>query len=121
MGCPDAILQAENNPLETANLYATNYCNGTPVNEICGPLAVSNIQGFSAMIYPNPANDIVSVMPSIEGTYSVEVFDFSGRRLMTSTKDFGITELNIENLPAGTYLVRISSGNQSLTEKLVKF
>lgn len=122
MGCPDAILQPENSPLENANLYATTYCNGSPVNETCAPLAVNNIpQGFSAMIYPNPANNIVSVMPSIEGTYSVEVFDFTGRRLLSSTKDFGITELNIEGLGAGTYLVRISSGNQSLTEKLVKF
>jgi hypothetical protein len=73
------------------------------------------------MIYPNPANQIVSVMPSIEGTYSVEVFDFTGRRLLASTKDFGITELNIEGLGAGTYLVRVSTGNQSYTEKLVKF
>jgi poly(3-hydroxybutyrate) depolymerase len=122
MGCPDAELQPENAPLQSVNLYATTYCNGSAVNETCAPLSVYDIpQGYTAMIYPNPANQIVSVMPSIEGTYSVEVFDFTGRRLLVSTKDFGITELNIEGLGAGTYLVRVSSGNQSYTEKLVKF
>jgi poly(3-hydroxybutyrate) depolymerase len=122
MGCPDAELQPENAPLQSVNLYATTYCNGSAVNEICAPLSVNNFtQSYTAMIYPNPANQIVSVMPSIEGTYSVEVFDFTGRRLLASTKDFGITELNIEGLGAGTYLVRVSTGNQSYTEKLVKF
>ena len=122
MGCPDAELQPENAPLQSVNLYATTYCNGSAVNEICAPLSVNNFtQSYTAMIYPNPANQIVSVMPSIEGTYSVEVFDFTGRRLLASTKDFGITELNIEGLGAGTYLVPVSTGNQSYTEKLVKF
>jgi hypothetical protein len=122
MGCPDAILQAENAPLETANLYACNYCNGNAVNEICSPLSViENQNNMSVQIYPNPAGSSVNIVPNIEGSYTVEVFDFTGRKLISTVKDNGITELNIENLSTGTYLVRISSGNQSYTEKLVKF
>jgi para-nitrobenzyl esterase len=122
MGCPDAILQPENAPLQTAFLYATNDCNGNPVTEACSPLSVTENQNkISVQIYPNPAGSSVNIIPNIEDTYSVDVYDFTGRKLISTQNDYGITNLNIESLSAGTYLLRISSGNQSYTEKLVKF
>jgi len=122
LGCPDAELQPENLPLQTAILYPTTYCNGSPVNEICYPLAVNQVQNtLTAFIYPNPSSNVIHVVPSQEGTYSVEIFDFTGRRLQYAVKETGVTEMNISDLNAGTYLIRVSSGGNTYTEKVVKF
>jgi poly(3-hydroxybutyrate) depolymerase len=121
LGCPDAILQAENAPLQTATLYPINYCSGDPVNEVCGgATGVTEINSLEAMIYPNPAQQTVTIVPNTDGAYTVEVFDLTGRKVIESNKDFGMTELNLNGIAAGSYFVRISSGKSSLTQQLIK-
>jgi para-nitrobenzyl esterase len=121
MGCPDASLQPENAPLETAILYPINYCDGSPVNEDCvAPSAVNILNSFEAMIYPNPAQQTVTIVPNTDDAYTVEVFDLTGRSVLSSNKDFGMMELNLNGIAAGSYFVRISSGKASYTKQLIK-
>lgn len=122
LGCSETELQPENAPLETANLYPDTYCNGDPVNESCTPLAISEINNkIEALVYPNPARESVNILPNLQGEYTVELFDFTGRRIQILDNQTGITEINLSDLGIGNYLLRISSGQQSYTEKLVKF
>ncbi len=121
LGCPDAILQAENAPLQTATLYPINYCSGNPVNEVCGgATGVTEINSLEAMIYPNPAQQTVTIVPNTDGAYTVEVFDLTGRKVLSSNKDFGVMELNLNGIAAGSYFVRISSGKSSYTQQFIK-
>ncbi len=70
-------------------------------------------------IYPNPANNIlnVSLSPSLEGQITITVIDVNGAVLFTKTLGSGSTntQINIANLPAGVYFVKIISGNGSET------
>jgi para-nitrobenzyl esterase len=120
LGCTDAILQPENAPAQAVNLYPINYCDGTPVNEVCPTSGISEENILSALIYPNPSKDIIQIIPSINGNYSVEIADYSGRILLTSMNNNSICEMNISSLSAGNYFVKIISGSLSLTQKLIK-
>lgn len=120
LGCTDAALQPENARAQGVNLYPINYCDGSPVNEACQTSGVTELTVFSALIYPNPANNIVHVVPSLEGKYSVEVIDNSGRVLASQMNENSVCELNISQLSAGNYFVRVTSGKFSYTEILVK-
>jgi hypothetical protein len=121
LGCTDAILQPENSPAQAVNLYPIDYCDGTPVDEICPTSSLSEENIFSALIYPNPSTGNIQIIPSIGGNYSVEILDYSGRILVASTDNNSICEMNIHSLSSGNYFVRINSGIYSLTQKLIKF
>jgi hypothetical protein len=121
LGCTDAILQPENSPAQAVNLYPVNYCDGTPVDEVCPTSSLSEENIFSALIYPNPSTGNIQIIPSIGGNYSVEILDYSGRILVASTDNNSICEMNIHSLSSGNYFVRINSGIYSLTQKLIKF
>jgi poly(3-hydroxybutyrate) depolymerase len=121
LGCTDAILQAENTPAQPVNLYPINYCDGTPVNEVCQSSSISELSPLTAFIYPNPASDLVHVVPSVEGSYLVELIDNSGRILMNKMMENTICELDLTSLQAGNYFIRVSSGKQNYTEIMVKY
>ena len=121
LGCTDAILQAENSPAQAVNLYAVNYCDGSPVDEVCPTSSLTEENLFSAIIYPNPSNGSIQIIPNLSGNYSVEIGDYSGRILLTSTNNDSICEMNISSLTAGNYFVKINSGAYSQTQKLIKY
>jgi hypothetical protein len=121
LGCPDAALQPENAWLETATLYAATYCDGSPVNEICTSSGISELNPLTAIIYPNPAQQAIQVIPSLEGKYQVIILDLSGRILMTVEKEYGIAELSMSALVPGNYFVKVQSGKHSYTEQMIKY
>jgi hypothetical protein len=121
LGCTDAIIQAENSPAQAVNLYAVNYCDGSPVDEVCPTSSLTEENLFSAIIYPNPSNRSIQIIPNLSGNYSVEIGDYSGRILLTSTNNDSICEMNISSLTAGNYFVKVNSGAYSQTQKLIKY
>ena len=120
LGCTDAVLQPENAPAQAVNLYPINYCDGTPVDEVCPTSNLPEENQLSALIYPNPSNGIIKIIPSLNGNYSVEIADYSGRILLTSMNNNSICEINISSLSAGNYFMKIISGSFTLTQKLIK-
>jgi poly(3-hydroxybutyrate) depolymerase len=121
LGCTDAILQPENAPAQAVLLYPIDYCDGSPVNEVCPTSSLVEENLLSALIYPNPANDQVHIVPNVTGKYSVDLIDNTGRVLIHKEIDKDMCELNINGITAGNYFVRVSTGKTSYSEILVKF
>lgn len=70
-------------------------------------------------IYPNPANNLISVSVNTECT--IDIFTVSGYRVLSSNLHSGTNEISIENLSAGIYYVNIQSeGKISKNIKLIK-
>ncbi len=75
------------------------------------------------IIFPNPTSGNVTValnhttQTTTEGT--VSVFDFSGKQIINQSI-YSETELNLNNLPAGVYLVKVTSGAETFTQKVIK-
>ncbi|MBM3453475.1 MAG: T9SS type A sorting domain-containing protein, partial [Bacteroidetes bacterium] len=121
LGCTDPILQAENSPSQSVYLYPINYCDGTPVDEVCSSSFLNEESIYSALIYPNPSNGVIQIIPNKAGIYSVEIMDYSGRILHSSYNNSSICEMNLEILCSGNYLIKVSTDSYSFTKSLLKY
>lgn len=79
-------------------------------------------------VYPNPASDFVNVKCTMNNVqlsgFSVEVFDVYGKLMQTDMVENHYsplqTRINVANLPAGVYFVRVSTEKGMITKPFVK-
>ena len=66
------------------------------------------------VFYPNPTKGLISFSKTIE---RIEVVDISGKILLSFSN---VREINIGDLPFGSYLLRLHSNENSVLRKIVK-
>ncbi len=72
-------------------------------------------------IYPNPAGDILNVeIPDHPGPINMNIFNIAGECL-SSYPDFRKKTLDISDLPAGKYLVKVDTENTAAVAWFIKF
>lgn len=107
----------------TANIYfdyndavVTN----TTVNTLFDPTAVQQLQAgrFSALVFPNPAANVLTVKAADNSAFTATLTDITGRIVLQQSGQ-EILELNTASLPAGIYQLGIQSGVQELHTKVV--
>ncbi len=76
---------------------------------------------FGLTIYPNPARDILYVsIPNHTGSPAIiSIMDQSGRKILSETNSVGHTKINVNQLPAGLYLIRATSPIGSATSRIL--
>jgi len=81
-------------------------------------LDLNNIDFIGMKIYPNPVgNNFVTILSSETGDKFVELFDINGRKVLSTTI---IDELlDISNLDAGFYLIKVTINGKSLVSNLI--
>jgi hypothetical protein len=82
-------------------IHYTNEC------EVPGFLRNANAEEKQTEIklYPNPANDIISIYPEIQNHFNIEIYDFAGRTILT--RELNSSNIDITSLKTGMYLYRI--------------
>jgi hypothetical protein len=83
----------------------------------------ANTPAKSVEVYPNPAsNELFLQYQSKSETFEAQIFDVSGRLLMTTTfNNQNTATLNISILKQGFYIVNIVENNQiTATKRFVK-
>jgi hypothetical protein len=120
MGCNETVLQPANNPMQTATLYAINYCDGSPVNEVCSTSGLPE-ESTEVQLYPNPSNGIIHI--AVEGAKieQIIVYDLQGKihhTLVKSTQN----NLDFTDLQNGTYIVHIQlvNGDQQMKTLIIQ-
>jgi hypothetical protein len=85
----------------------------------CGPVGVNEVVGFenNLVVYPNPAVSGKATIKGLEGSNKIEVYNMLGQVVTTSVSDREEVSINLENQPAGNYLVRVTNSN-NLTKTL---
>ncbi|TGE25838.1 T9SS type A sorting domain-containing protein [Hymenobacter aquaticus] len=92
------------------------------------PLIVTGTHAAAALaaglaVYPNPAQQQLTLThPKAGADASVTVYSFDGRKVATFSPKPGVeqTPLKLDGLAKGTYLLRYSSGKESLTTKFIR-
>lgn len=80
-------------------------------------LSVNDVTSFNVSLFPNPANNHITVKSNNFEVSSVNVYDLLGKLVVQeNTKD----RIDISNLRKGMYFVEITSGNKSVTKKIIK-
>ena len=85
----------------------------TAVQPVTAYNSVSEVEASAMSVYPNPATDRLFV--NAENLNYVEIFDMTGRSVMTSTMNV----IDLSNVEAGIYFVTVRSENAAKTIKLV--
>lgn len=89
------------------------------ITEVIVPCKTSerNISVSSASIFPNPATDQIRISFSTDRDFTVEVFKLTGESILVFQNE---TILDISDLAAGVYLVKIYTMDETHNQKLVK-
>ena len=71
-------------------------------------------------VYPNPTDEVlhISTKSSISDSVNVEVFDINGRKVLSTKINVNQT-LNVSGLTSGVYILKMNSGDETQTEKLI--
>ncbi len=114
-------------PLGIVDISITQ-CQVGPCSSCVAPASVDDVNQLAASlvnIFPNPGNGVYTVQ--IKGAaeqYTFEVYDFSGRMLIQQQNQavYGQlnTQIDMSGFAAGTYLLRISDGDNAQFAKLQK-
>ena len=116
LGCTQSPLQPANPWAQTATLYPLQYCDGSPVNEACGPVSINNENQWEWVMYPNPATNQVRLDLTNETNANVVITDISGRVVYSFNTQESIVDIDVSGFTAGTYIVQIYSAGQGLMQ-----
>lgn len=85
---------------------------------------IDDSQVYSAILYPNPFHEKVTLFSEMntDEDFEVFVFDISGRLVFqTNARLFdNRLNLNLSKLPAGAYLFRVKNEKETFYKKLIK-
>ena len=72
-------------------------------------------------MFPNPSTDIVNIQLA-NGTTEAQasIYDYQGRQISTKKVTSNEPQLNVNNLAAGVYLVRVVLNNKVGVQRFVK-
>ena len=94
------------------------------VLDVVAGLRSEPVQGYF-IVYPNPATDFICLEPKTEGALSsggrIDVFDMLGQKVQAL--DIGPAasiRVNVKELPAGNYLLKIRLDKLSLAGHFIK-
>lgn len=71
----------------------------------------------SALIYPNPAQNILNI--EFAGSFDVCVYNKIGQIVLTKKNNFQKTTLSLNDLSKGIYFVEINSGSSKTNQKII--
>ena len=108
--------------------FASDFGNEFRMNFIVGQMDIQEApieMSEDFEIYPNPTSGRVNVhIPELnEGNAEIEVFDMLGRRVLSFFKPTDIEHLaliDISELMDNMYVVKVTVGDQSVSEKILK-
>lgn len=84
-------------------------------------LSTESFFSSNFMVYPNPANNVLNIDAKQGMKFSkVEMTDLNGRVVKTMNVDAITTQLNISDLNAGVYFLKVSSNEGVGTSKIIK-
>jgi hypothetical protein len=90
------------------------YSDITGINEI--------IDNYNVSIYPNPANDYLMINTTTNENLNIEIYTITGQSVKSTecTNNASEMRVDISQLPAGMYFIRIANDQNNITKKFVK-
>ena len=91
-------------------LYVTDYDN-RKIFKSTSVLKNETFEKTNTTIFPNPANNFISIKSDGIDIEKVDILDINGKLITTISKDF--EKINVENLTKGIYILKVNNANNS--------
>ena len=91
-------------------------CSGVVEERDCDLSVTESELNALTTIYPNPGNDSIIIDSSVSFD-SIALFDLTGRKILMQSFTHNIS---IGNLPKGSYVLILTSGNKTIHKKILK-
>jgi hypothetical protein len=111
-------------------VYTTSTGSGTVIQGVQQSIELFTLSNpelttvnLSAVIYPNPTSDYVMLKISDTALYnlSYHLVDINGKAISNGSLTNGDTQINMQQLAVGMYILKVSQNNQELkTFKIIK-
>lgn len=75
-------------------------------------VSVVELNNVEVGLYPNPADDQITFISSLEEPFSYQVYDVSGRLILEGRHQQSMLTLNVSNLVEGKYFFEYTLDNQ---------
>ncbi len=79
------------------------------------PISLPNVV---VNVYPNPVKEVLTVQVKRKGT--VVLYDLQGRQLLQAAIENGLAKLSMQELPAGVYLLKVTTTEGVVTKRIIK-
>jgi len=96
------------------------YIWGIKTNDVwrqSGVLAVADNLTLNFTIYPNPASDFINIISASNTSKKIAIYDVIGKQVYQ--KNTSNSRINISDLKAGLYFVKVAQDGKTMTRKLV--
>jgi hypothetical protein len=84
------------------------------VIDFCSALSVKDIPEDQFVLYPNPVTDRLHLISDDERMLLADVFDITGRKIISNISIRGNTQIDVSFLKAGLYLVRTKKAGSGI-------
>ncbi len=111
--------QGNRNPFIDNPYIATVIWGGTPAEDRWASLSVANFSLDDIKIYPNPTSGNTLTINSPE-ELTITFFDILGKQVLRSEVSMSNSQIDIETINSGIYMVRLQSKSTTLTKKFIK-
>ena len=75
-------------------------------------------------LFPNPTNSLINISSNelLKGETTISMYNIIGDNIKNwNINNFGLSSsINIEDLPSGNYIIKISNENKTIHKKIVK-
>jgi hypothetical protein len=116
----ELVLQSNNETISEKDIIADlALINGKPVDVKFEKSSEAIQSVFNVSIYPNPSNGVFSVQATENAI--VDVYDMNGKQITASQviSSNGKVNIDLNNVEAGVYLVRVQNETFSTTKRIV--
>jgi len=91
-------------------------------NAVVGTEPSEHHSAFDMKVYPNPANSWLTIEFSHALTEDafIQLFDSTGRLIKTYKVQGTQQNINMESLPSGLYIVKVSNSTDNIVKRIMK-
>ena len=82
--------------------------------------SIEDITEMEMSIFPNPTSDFIKIEVVKSANTKILIMNLQGQQLITQEGKGNVFQISVDNLPKGTYLIKLEQSNATSTRSFIK-